>query len=118
MFDDLRRYVLVDSRLSAVILDYLSVDYRKVDSESGVGARGSHTGEIMKPTSQQGCTACRQVIYSGSYDWRTLPCSIKRHAYLYRCEACGTNWELGERAAYEISADEAAAILEDAHAGR
>jgi hypothetical protein len=68
----------------------------------------------MKPISEQGCAACRHVIYTGSYDWRVLPCSPKRHAYLYRCEVCGSNWEVGERAAWEITADEAEAILRDA----
>lgn len=69
---------------------------------------------MFKPTSEQGCPTCRHAIYSGSYDWRALPCSVRRHAYLYRCDVCGSNWEIGERAAFEITADEAEAILKDA----
>jgi hypothetical protein len=68
----------------------------------------------MKPISEQGCAACRHVIYTGSYDWRVLPCSPRRHAYLYKCSVCGSNWEIGERAAWEITTDEAAAMLKDA----
>lgn len=67
----------------------------------------------MKTTSEQGCPICRQAIYSAAYQTRELPCSVKRHAYLYRCGTCGSNWEIGERSAWEITPDEAAAIRND-----
>lgn len=70
-------------------------------------------GLQMKPTSDQGCPTCRQAIYSGAYQSRELPCSIKRHAHLYRCGICGSNWEIGERAAWVIAPDDAAAIRND-----
>lgn len=62
----------------------------------------------------EGCSTCRQAIYGASYDWRSLPHNVKRHAYVYRCAECGTYWEVGERAAWPISDAEAANLLKDA----
>ncbi|WP_271166471.1 hypothetical protein [Brevundimonas intermedia] len=47
MVDDLLRYVFVDSGLSAVVLDYLGVDHRKIGSESGVG-RSDASANVWK----------------------------------------------------------------------
>jgi hypothetical protein len=63
---------------------------------------------------KKACDACRQVIYSASYDWKALPQNVKRHALVYRCDDCGTYWEIGERAAWPISDAEAAELLRDA----
>jgi len=61
----------------------------------------------MRIWDQQGCAICRQVMVSASYP-ADLPVSIPRHGRFYRCGACQTPWEIGERSAYEITEAEAA----------
>jgi len=61
----------------------------------------------------QGCRACRAAWDTPSREPLTFQgTNHERHAHLHQCGRCGAYWEEGERAASEISAEQASDFLQ------